>query len=180
MPEKLDFITPTFLKVIYAFHENPMREMHEREIVRKARISKGSANLILRKLSSLDILERNRRGKMVFYRFNFKDPVAKQFKVLLNVYSLHDLVKRLGSNCKKIILFGSCAEGTDVWESDIDLFTLATDKRKVREEISKYRKKLRRRLAPIVVGANELIVLKKGDKPLYDRISKGIILWESE
>lgn len=26
MPEKLDFITPTFLKVLYLFHENPMKE----------------------------------------------------------------------------------------------------------------------------------------------------------
>jgi DNA-binding MarR family transcriptional regulator len=51
MLEKSDFITPTFLKVLYLFHENPLQEMHEREVMRRAKISKGSANEILKQLS---------------------------------------------------------------------------------------------------------------------------------
>jgi len=31
MLKKLDFITPTLLKVLYLFHEDPLQEMHERE-----------------------------------------------------------------------------------------------------------------------------------------------------
>jgi len=180
MPEKLDFITPTFLKAFGVFHEDTMREMHEREVVKKARISKGSANLILRKLANLGILERERRGRMVFYRINLKNPVAKQLKILFNVYSLYELVNKLKPYCKKIVLFGSCAEGTDVRESDIDLFVLTADKDEVKKKISGYRKKLSRRLAPILVEIDELVTLKKEDKPLYDRISRGIALWESK
>lgn len=62
MPEKLDFITPTFLRILYLFHENPLQEMHEREVVRRAKISKGSANEILKKLE-IGILERSRKGR---------------------------------------------------------------------------------------------------------------------
>ncbi|MGC8998679.1 MAG: nucleotidyltransferase domain-containing protein, partial [Candidatus Bathyarchaeia archaeon] len=121
MPKKLDFITPTTLKILYVFHEDTMRELHEREVVRKAKVSKGSANKILRKLSEIGILNREKRGRMVFYRLNIKNAVARQFKVLFNVYSLHDLVEEIKQDCKRIILFGSCSEGTDVKESDIDL-----------------------------------------------------------
>jgi len=32
MLKKLDFITPTLLKVLYLFHEDPLQEMHEREV----------------------------------------------------------------------------------------------------------------------------------------------------
>jgi DNA-binding MarR family transcriptional regulator len=66
MPEKLDFITPTMLKILYVFHGDPLRELHEREVVRQARVSKGSANKILRRLSEVGVLNRERRGRMVF------------------------------------------------------------------------------------------------------------------
>jgi len=179
MPEKLDFITPTMLKILYVFHEDPMRELHEREVVRKARVSKGSANKILRKLSELGVLNRERRGRMVFYRLNVKNAIARQFKVLFHVYSLNNLVEEIKHYCKRIILFGSCSEGTDAKESDVDLFVLTNEKDKVKLKISAYQE-AEKRLAPIIVDPNEFAKLRKEDKPLYDRILKGIILWESE
>jgi predicted nucleotidyltransferase len=179
MPEKLDFITPTLLKVLYLFHEDPMRELHEREVVRQARVSKGSANKILRRLSEVGMLSRERRGRMVFYSLNIKNAVARQFKVLLNIYSLNELVEEIKQDCKRIILFGSCSEGTDVKESDVDLFVLTNEKDKIKLKINAYRK-AGRRIAPIIVDSNEFAKLRKEDKPLYDRILKGIVLWESE
>jgi predicted nucleotidyltransferase len=179
MPEKLDFITPTMLKILYVFHEDPMRELHEREVVREARVSKGSANKILRRLSELGVLNRERRGRMVFYSLNIKNAVARQFKVLFNVYSLNSLVEEVKHDCTRIILFGSCSEGTDVKESDVDLFVLTNEKERVKLKISAYGK-AEKRITPIIVDSNELAKLRKEDKPLYDRILKGIILWESE
>jgi predicted nucleotidyltransferase len=179
MPEKLDFITPTLLKVLYLFHEDPMRGLHEREVVRQAKVSKGSANKILRRLSEVGVLSRERRGRMVFYSLNIKNAVARQFKVLLNVYSLNDLVEEIKQDCKKIILFGSCSEGTDVKESDVDLFVLTKEKDKIKLKVNAYRK-AGKRIVPIIVDSNEFAKLRKEDKPLYDRILKGIVLWESE
>lgn len=180
MPEKLGFITPTLLKVLYVFHEDPMRELYEREVVRKAGISKGSANSILRKLSETGILKRKKTGRMVFYRFNDRSPVARQFKILFNVYSLRELVDQIKPHCKRIMLFGSCAEGLDVSESDVDLFILTQEKKEVMEKVSAYQKNLDRKLSPIIVNANGFTRLKREDRPLYERILKGIMLWESE
>jgi predicted nucleotidyltransferase len=178
MPNKLDFVTPTLLRVLYVFHEKPMQELHEREVVRRAGISKGSANTILRKLSEINVLERDKRGRMVFYSLNMKNAVTRQFKVLFNVYSLNELVNEIKQYCKRIILFGSCSEGTDTEESDVDLFILTNEKSKVNSKVTY--QKVGRRIAPIIVNSNEFVELKRKDKPLYDRILKGISLWETE
>jgi predicted nucleotidyltransferase len=180
MPEKLDFITPTVLKVLYLFHEDSMQTLHEREVMRRARISKGSANSILRKLAEADILERRETGRMVFYRFNNRNAVARQLKVLFNVYSLQRLVVRLAPHSKRVILFGSCAEGMDTRGSDVDLFILTQEREEVIGEINACQKNLERRLSPLVVNANEFANLRRADRPLYERVLKGIVLWESE
>jgi len=180
MPEKLDFITPTVLKVLHVFHEDPMQELHEREVMRRAKISKGSANSILRNLSEVGVLERKKTGRMIFYRFNVRDPVARQLKILFRVYYLQKFVDRLKPYCQRVVLFGSCAEGLDVSESDIDLFILTQEKKEVTGEVNAYQKNLKRKLSPIIVNANEFATLKKEDRPLYERIEKGIVLWESE
>src|SRR4030067_580094 len=148
MLNKLDFITPTLLKVLYSFHEKPREELHEREVVRRTGISEGSANKILRKLSEVEVLERDKKGRMVFYRFNTKNAVARQFKVLFNVYSLNKLVNEIRQDSKKIILFGSCSEGIDTEESDIDLFILTNEKNMVGSKISSYQG-TDRKIAPI-------------------------------
>ncbi len=178
MPQKLDFITPTTIKVFYLFHENPHQELHEREVMRKAQTSKGSAGRSLKKLSEAGVLEKERKGRMVFYRLNMKSATARQLKVLFNVYSLKELVNGIRSECKKIILFGSCSEGTDSNESDIDLFILTTEKNTVKNKVNSY--ELNRRIGPVIVNTTEIVELREKDKPLYDRILKGITLWEAE
>jgi predicted nucleotidyltransferase len=179
MPNKLDFITPTILKVLYVFHENPLLELHEREVVRKAVVSKGSAGSILRKLGEIRVLKSKRRGRMVFYSLNMKNAVAKQFKVLFNVYALNKLVDEIKRESKKVILFGSCSEGTDTEESDVDLFVLTNEKNLVNSRVGSY-EGVDRRIAPIIANSTEFVQLRKNDKPLYDRILKGIVLWEME
>jgi len=180
MLEKLDFITPTLLKVLYLFHQDPMQEIHEREVARRTQISNGSANKILRKFSEIKILERNKKGRMVFYRLNLKNAVAKQFKVLFTIYSLNNLTETIKPECKKIILFGSSSEGTDTKESDIDILILTNEKDKTKSKVSAYQKKIEKRTSPVIVNSNEFAKLRKDDKPLYERILKGITLWESE
>jgi len=180
MPEKLDFITPTLMTVLEFFLSEPIQEYHEREVVRRTKVSKGSANKILRMLASKSFLLREKKGRMVFYRLNAKDSMVRQFKVLVNVYTLKDLLTQMKEHCRRIILFGSCAQGTDVKESDIDLLILTSEKELIRRRISEYNRKNKRKIAPIVADANEFIKLKREDKPLYENIEKGIVLWETE
>ncbi len=73
------------MKVLEFFFANSRAEFHEREIIRNAKISKGSANKILRRLAELALLTRTQKGRMVFYRLDAGDPVVKQLKILSNM-----------------------------------------------------------------------------------------------
>ncbi len=114
MVEKLDLITPTLMEILQLFLNDPMSEYHEREVMRRTRVSKGSANKMLRLPAREGFVERQRKGRMVFYRFNTKEPAARQFKILMNVFALRSLIDQLKKHARRIVLFGSCAQGTDV------------------------------------------------------------------
>lgn len=180
MVQKLDFITPTFVRVLDLFMADPMQEHHEREVMRMAGVSKGSANRILHELSERGFLTIQRKGRMVFYRLDLKSPSVRQFKILSNVYSLKELLERLENYSRRIVLFGSCSQGIDVRESDIDLMILTDVKETVREEINKFNSKERRKVTPNIVDANELARMRREDSALYENIERGIVLWETE
>lgn len=180
MVQNLDFIKQTYTRVLGLFLSNPMQEYHEREVMRRSDVSKGSVNRILRCLADLGFLVRDRKGRMVFYRLNVKEPAVRQFKAFVNVYTLKHLVDILKQNSRRIILFGSCSQGTDVKESDLDLFVLTSEKAYVRNKIGQFNRKSERKVAPIIVDANEFANLKKEDRPLYENIQRGITLWETE
>lgn len=180
MPNELDFITPTVTSVLSLFLDNPLTEYYEREVLRLTGVSKGSANKILRQLTKAGLLSREVKGRMVFYRLNPDEATARQFKILRNTFTLKRLVDSLKVHSNKIILFGSASQGTDTRESDIDLFILSSEKEEVSREISSMNKKLDRRINPIVVDSNEFAKMKRDDRPLYDNIDRGIVLWQTE
>jgi len=179
MPIKLDFIKPTTLKVLEFFFAHPAAECHEREVLRRVKISKGSANKILRQLASLALLTRAEKGRMVFYRLNADDPFVKQMKALLNIWVLRLFVQGLKESARRIILFGSCAEGTDAAESDIDILILTDEKKLAQNRVSAFNRKSERPIAPIIVSMEEFARMRKEDKPLFERIDRGIVLWET-
>jgi predicted nucleotidyltransferase len=180
MFKKMNFVTPTSLNVLHFLLSDPMEQFHEREIVRRTGVSVGAVNQILRSFQRVGLVEKDRRGKINLYRANLKDPVARQFKVLFNVFTLSDLVDKVKQISDRIVLFGSCAEGTDVKDSDIDLFILTPDTETVNREARRCEQKIDRKLSLIVVTPDELAKMKTRDKPLYERISRGMILWERE
>jgi len=165
--------------VLRHFTARPASEFHEREIIRVTGVSKGSANRILRRLAELSLLERTEKGRMVFYRLKAEDPFIRQLKIAENVWALRPLVERLRETARKVILFGSCAEGTDGPESDIDLLIVTDDLKGAGEKVSAFTKKAVRQIAPIIVLMNEYALMKKDDLPLFERIDRGIILWET-
>ncbi len=180
MFKKMNFITPKGLDVLYFLLADPMEQFHEREVVRRTGVSVGAVNQILRKLHEAGLVEKDRRGRTNLYRANLESPVARQFKILLNVLTLNDLIDKIKQVSERIVLFGSCAEGTDVRDSDIDLFVLTSDIETVQHEVRVCEQKIDRRLSSIIIDSNELAKMKERDKPLYERIFRGVTLWERE
>lgn len=175
-----EIITPYSLKLLYVLAYNPTKSFYQRELSRKTNVSLGQTNKILRKLAKHSIVTEEKRGRTYFYKFNMNNALARQIKVMISVSMLNSLIEDLKSLSKKMILFGSGAEGTDTIDSDVDLFVLTTEKEKVRAKISQYAKKMDRKISPIIVDATALSLMKRRDKALYERIMSGMVLWQEE
>lgn len=157
------------------------REFYEREIARKIGISYGSANKVLNELYSNGFLKRRREGKMYFYSVNKTNAILRQFKILSIIVLLQPLIDKLKKITKKIVLYGSCAEGTDTSESDIDLFIISEQKGKVLRIIENY--SLGKgfegiKIQPVIQTPIELLRSEKKDKEFLSLVREGIVLWE--
>lgn len=175
---RLGLFSACSLEILYALASDPTRSIYQREAAREARVSVGSANRLLRSLLEWGLVEREKRGKLYLYRFNVDNVVARQLKILFTILELEELVEELKPLVRRVILFGSCAEGRDVKESDVDLFILTNEKELVSKIIGQYGS--RRRLAPLIVNADEFTRLKDENKPFYSEVMRGITLWERE
>ncbi|MFH1785770.1 MAG: nucleotidyltransferase domain-containing protein [Candidatus Micrarchaeota archaeon] len=170
MFKKLNLFSKTEIKLL-SFISFQDRELYEREIAIGAKISVGSVNSILKKLSSLGLVIKSKKGKMLFYRRNDSNPVLRQFKIFVNVSLLFPLVKKLVPISKRIVLFGSCAEGRNGETSDIDLFILTSEKDRVKKILRTYNE-----IQGIVMNSVEYSNLRDKDRVFYDNINKGIEL----
>jgi predicted nucleotidyltransferase len=101
-------------------------------------------------------------------------------KVVFTLSEIRDPINRLRSVSNKIILYGSCADGTDSKERDIDLLVLVNDKKEVRRVIQLERRAVKRRVPPMILSPVEFSTLKEKDPAFYEQVLKGITVWESE
>ncbi len=60
------------------------------------------------------------------------------------------------------------------------MLVIALEKEPVKKIISEFNTKNERKIAPIIINMNEYVLMKKEDKPLYENIARGIVLWEAE
>ncbi len=114
----------------------------------------------------------------MIYRANMENSLLREFKVLLTLMEINTLIQHLKDASSRIILFGSCATGEDTADSDIDIFIETQDKNRTLDLIEYYQKKIERKLSPIIMNIFEFEQLKTKDKPLYERINMGKIIFE--
>jgi len=118
---------------------------------------------------------------MYFYSFSKAIAMLRQFKILNTLVLLKPLIEELKNIAKKVILYGSCAEGTDTSESDIDLFIISEQKRKVLQIIRDY--SLGKgfegiKIQPVIQTPVELLKSEEEDKEFFSLVREGITLWE--
>jgi len=175
------FISSNHQKVLSFFAKFSDEEFYEREIACKIGISFGSANQVLNELFSDGLLNRQKKGKMFFYSFNSADPIFRQFKIFNTIVLLRPLLYKLMNTSQKIILYGSCADGTDSSQSDIDIFIVSNYKKRVIQLIEKYSlgtgfEKVK--IQPMVFSPLELLKSEKSEKEFLSLVNEGLVLWE--
>jgi predicted nucleotidyltransferase/competence protein ComGC len=157
---------------------NSGESLYESQIAQYAKTSAGSTNQSLKKLLKKGMVLLEKKGNMNFYTINIDNPLVKQFKISQTIASLNGLINKLKLVAKRIILFGSCAEGIDSQNSDIDLAIISHDEQAARKIVKK--EKVSKEIQALIFTTSDFMALDKNDKPLYERIQKGITLWRQE
>jgi predicted nucleotidyltransferase len=157
------------------------KEFYERQIARRIGIGYGSANRALNELYSAGAIKRRREGKMYFYSVDLINPITIEFKKLVNLIVIEPLVKNLRNISNKVVLYGSCAQGTDNSQSDLDLFVVSENKEEVSEAVNDFRfpqgfEEVHIQL--VVKSPIELLEAKDAEQAFLDEVERGIVLWE--
>jgi predicted nucleotidyltransferase len=157
-------------------------EFHEREIARKIDIASGSANRAANELYSAGAVKRRQAGKMLFYSINSLHPALPVFKKLVNILLIEPLVEGLKNSTTRIVLYGSCAEGTDISTSDMDLFIVTIDRDAVRQSIENYiwpKGFEDIQIQAIIKTPVELLEAGSSEQAFLNEVDRGVTLWES-
>jgi predicted nucleotidyltransferase len=173
--EKL--LSTSYAQVLRFLARRAGQSFYEREIVEGTDVSRSAVNLACNALYQAGLLIRERRGRMNFYAVADRHPFVRQFKVLDTIARLKPLLEQLRPLSRRIVLFGSCAQGTDTADSDVDLFVLAADRSQVMALIG--HSNLDRLVRPVVINNQELAAMKQNDHTFYQQVQQGIVLWEA-
>jgi predicted nucleotidyltransferase len=163
--------------------------MSEREIASILKVSHMSINRTMRELAELNLVNFVTIGKAHLWKVNRKSYTFRVLSELIYGVSgikepLEDFKKILLKNLpktliKRMILFGSVAEGIERANSDIDLFVLAKDEQS-KEKLEPQIEKLSNlcfeiygnRLAPYILTEDEMKQRKK--IKIISEINKGL------
>ena len=157
------------------------QEFYEREVARRLEISAGSANRALNELFTSGVVTRRRKGKMFFYSINSNNATIIELKKIINLLLIEPLVESLKAMSSRVVLYGSCARGTDTYQSDLDLFVVSNQKQNVYNIINDF--KFPRgyeniHIQPVIKTPVELLESGESERIFLEEVESGLVLWE--
>jgi len=157
------------------------QEFYEREIARRVGIASGSANRALNRLYSAGAVKRRQEGKMYFYSVDLSNPAIPQFKRLTNILLIEPLIEKLKPATIKIVLYGSCVQGTDTSQSDLDLFIVSDNRERVMQAIDSFTFPAgfeSIKIQSVIKSPVELLQAEESQQVFLSEVDQGIVLWE--
>ncbi len=94
---------------------------------------------------------------------------------------IEPLMEELKDISNRVVLYGSCAQGTDTSHSDLELFMVSNDKERVTEVISNFsfpRGFEDIHLQPVIKSPVELLEAGESEQAFLEEVEQGIVLWE--
>lgn len=152
------------------------KKMYPAQIARMSGASVSTTYQVLERLKKEKKLKEEKLGNLNLVSLDLNDSLIRQNKVTRTVELLKPLIEKLKDFSRKIILFGSAAEGTDRVESDVDLFILSNEKSEVRRIISKAN--IDKKIQAVVKNSLEFSEIREKDRFFYEELKKGRVLWE--
>jgi predicted nucleotidyltransferase len=158
------------------------KEFHEREIARRVGVASGSANRALNELYSFGVVKKRPEWRMLFYSVDSSNPAIIEIKKLTNILLLEPLVEELKNITNRIILYGSCAQGSDNSKSDTDIFIVTGSRDNVNGVIESFhfpKGYEEIRIQAIIKTPVDLLNAGESEQVFLSEVEKGITLWES-
>jgi len=159
------------------------QEFYERQVAQKIGIAFGSANRALNQLYSTGAIRRRQEGKMYFYCVDSSNVAIIEFKKLVNMMLIEPLIQDLKALAHKIILYGSCAQGIDTSQSDLDLFILSDNREQVMQVIEDFvfpQGFENINIQPVIKTPLELLEAGESEQAFLEEVERGIVLWEKK
>ena len=147
------------------------------QIARETGISKGEVSKAVKVLKDAGLVSSRPNGRNMVCFVDRRLPVFAHLRIAFNLLEIFPAIAALRPCTDKIILFGSCAQGADREDSDVDLLVITRDKAKVEKMARKV--KLSRAVQWVIKTPQEYVVLNSKEKVFAEEINKGIILWEA-
>ncbi len=147
------------------------------QIARNIGLSKGEVSKSVKLLKQCGFVQSKMSGRNMVCSVNRHSPVIIRLRITFNLLQVVPKVDVLRKHAEKIVLFGSCAQGTDTLDSDIDILIIARDK----EKISKMTRLVKspRRVQWVIKTPQEYVVLINREKVFSEEIDSGIVLYEA-
>jgi predicted nucleotidyltransferase len=168
-------ITKNCAKLILFLGIRPEEKFFTKELSNRLKISLGGAHNALKYLIKKKIISEEKKGNMNFYQINDKNPVVKQVKITAAIEALMPLIDKTKGNAKEIILFGSTSRGEQTIGSDVDLFILTHQPEIVRQNISKYAKRMN--IKAVIKTPNQWSEMELKKPEFYNEVKRGIKLF---
>ena len=147
------------------------------QIARDIGLSKGEVSKAVKVLKDCGLVYSEQSGRNMVCRVDRRLPVFSKLRTTFNLIEVISKTVVLRKFADKIVLFGSCAQGTDTADSDIDLLVITRDKAKTDKAARAI--KFMRPVQWVIKTPQEYVVLNSKEKVFAGEISKGIVLWEA-
>jgi predicted nucleotidyltransferase len=153
---------------------HPDEPSYGKQISEATGVSRGATSQILNEFLAQGLVTRERQGKMWLYTPK-PHPIVGHFRTFENLIMLTSLTGELARVSRRVILFGSAAEGTDTAESDIDLFVISEQPQEAAAVIRAFRSE--RRIAPVIQTLAEYSQARTTDKAFIEEVNRGLVLF---
>jgi predicted nucleotidyltransferase len=174
-------VKTTHQKVLALFLAGPERHLYGSEISKKVRVSIGQTSKILHDLLRAGVVLKERKGKTELYSLVEMTPELRLYKTLNTVLNIAPLVNRLKPESKRIVLYGSCAQGMNTEDSDLDLFVVSGSRNQVLDILARLSPRVQYGYAgikPVIKSPAEWAGMETSDPVFFAEVQKGIVLFE--
>ncbi len=147
-----------------------------REIVRLTGAGTGPVQRELKVLTDAGIVERQKRGKQVFFKANSKSPVFPELKsLIIKTVGLVDVIRtallQLAVKIQVSFIYGSFAKGTERHSSDVDIMVIGdVGTREVVKVLSQAQRSLGREINPSVYSPADFKNRLESGHPFISRV----------